>query len=234
MKKWILALIIYFGSLSVVYADQRIDASLIKCVDGDTAVFKVDNEEIKFRFLAIDTPETVHPTKGEEEGGKVASTYTCERLTNAKKLQIAYDEASTKTDKYGRGLAWIYVDDYLLQEELIKLGYAEVAYIYGKYEFVDHLCEVQKSARDSKLGIWNGNREEGYCKTKSNKTTKVSKEETTRTKKKETKDKKNSSLDELIDILEKMIDKTTCVPILIFLCVLLVVLKAIRGKNKKK
>ena len=117
---------------------------------------------------------------------------------------------------------------------LDKLGYAEVAYIYGKYEFVDHLCEVQKSARDSKLGIWNGNREEGYCKTKSNKTTKVSKEETTRTKKKETKDKKNSSLDELIDILEKMIDKTTCVPILIFLCVLLVVLKAIRGKNKKK
>lgn len=231
MKKFLLALTIFWGFIGITYADERIDVSLVKCVDGDTAVFNVNDEEIKFRFLAIDTPETVHPTKGEEEGGKVASTYTCERLSNAQKLQIAYDEKSTKTDKYGRGLAWIYVDDVLLQEELIKLGYAEVAYIYGKYEFVDHLCEVQSEARDAKLGIWSGNREEGYCKTKSNKTTE-SKDNTT--KKKTTKKAAKKDEDDLIVILEDMIDETTCVPILLILCLLLIIVKYVKSKKKKK
>lgn len=233
MKKLLLTLIIFFSFLNVVYADEKIDASLVKCVDGDTAVFKVNEEEIKFRFLAIDTPETVHPTKGEEEGGKVASNYTCERLQNAKKIQIAYDEKSTKTDKYGRGLAWIYVDDVLLQEELIKLGYAEVAYIYGKYEFVDHLCEVQSVARDAKLGIWSGEREEGYCKTKSNSTTKAAGDTTKKTTNKNNQNSKKDE-DDLIVILEDMIDETTCVPVLIILCLLLIVAKYVKGKKKSK
>ena len=230
MKKYLLIVVIFFSFFNIVNAEERQDVSLVKCVDGDTAVFKVDEDEIKFRFLAIDTPETVHPTKGEEEGGKVASNYTCERLTNAKRLQIAYDEKSTKTDKYGRGLAWIYVDDVLLQEELISKGYAEVAYIYSKYEFVDHLCEVQSKAILEKVGIWSGNREEGYCKTKSNKTTKVASESTS---KKTTKKKTSKDEDDLVVILEDMIDETTYIPALIVLCLALVVVKASRKKKKK-
>lgn len=226
MRKYFVLLLVLFIPCFAVKAEDFIDVSLVKCVDGDTATFKVNDEEIKFRFLAIDTPETVHPTKGEEEGGKVASNYTCERLTNAKKLQIKYDDASSKTDKYGRGLAWIYVDGKLLQEELIEKGYAEVAYIYGKYEFVDHLCEVQSVARDAKLGIWSGDREEGYCSTKSNKTT---------TKKTTSKVKttKKSEDDDLVIILEDMIGRTTCVPILMVLCIALIIVKATRKKKKK-
>ncbi len=230
MKKYLWVFIVFFSFLSGVKASERQEVSLVKCVDGDTAVLKVGEEEIKFRFLAIDTPETVHPTKGEEEGGKVASTYTCEKLTNAKRLEIAYDEKSTKTDKYGRGLAWIYVDDVLLQEDLISKGYAEVAYIYSKYEFVDHLCEVQSKAKDAKLGIWSGNREEGYCQTKSNKTTKAASESTS---KKTTKKKTSKKDDDLIVILEDMIDETTYVPALIILCLALVAVKASK-KGKKK
>jgi len=44
----------------------------------------------------------------------------------------------------------------------------------------------------------------------------------------------NLSLDELIDSLEKMIDKTTCVPILIILCLLLGLVKSVKKKGKKK
>lgn len=39
------------------------EVKLSKCVDGDTARFILNKEEIKARFLAIDTPESVHPTK---------------------------------------------------------------------------------------------------------------------------------------------------------------------------
>lgn len=238
MKKYFILLIFVLIPFHVVKASELIDVSLVRCVDGDTAVFNVDGEEIKFRFLAIDTPETVHPTKGEEEGGKVASTYTCESLTNAQKLQIAYDDKSSKTDKYGRGLAWIYVDDKLLQEDLVEKGYAEVAYIYAKYEFVDYLCEVQAQAKSEKIGIWSEDREEGYCLTKSNTTATTTKtsdnqdDDTTST----TTTKKTSISDEddLIAILEDMIDSNTCIPIAVVLCVLLGIVKTTKKSSKKK
>ena len=67
-------------------SDLKIEVvTLEECVDGDTARFRTSsNEVIKARFLAVDTPETVHPTKGVEPFGKDASNYTCTTLTNAK------------------------------------------------------------------------------------------------------------------------------------------------------
>ena len=135
-----------------------------RCVDGDTAVFNVGEEETKFRFLAIDTPETVHPTKEVEAFGKDASEYTCNKLTNAKSIIVEY-ETSNKTDKYGRSLAWIWVDGSLLQQELIDAGYAKVAYIYGKYRYTESLCLAQSKAKENTYGLWNDEKEDGYCST---------------------------------------------------------------------
>lgn len=143
---------------------EKTRAEFESCVDGDTAVFKINGESTKFRFLAIDTPETVHPTKGVEAFGKNASEYTCNKITNAKKIEIEYEDS--KTDKYGRSLGWIWVDDSLLQKELIEAGYAEVAYIYGTYKYTSDLCETQKEAILNGSGIWEaGKRKEGYCST---------------------------------------------------------------------
>lgn len=137
-----------------------------KCVDGDTVYFKDSSDEkIKYRFLAIDTPETVHPTKEVEAYGKDASEYTCNRLTNASEIVVEL-ESGNKTDKYGRKLGWIWVDGSLLQQELIEAGYAEVAYIYGNYKYTNSLCLIQQDAKTKQLGIWHeGSREEGYCST---------------------------------------------------------------------
>lgn len=143
---------------------EKVNATFVKCVDGDTAVFKVNGKEKKFRFLAVDTPETVHPTKGEEAYGKNASDYTCNKITNAKNIEIEYEES--KTDKYDRDLGWIWVDGNLLQKELVEIGYAEVAYIYGNYKYTKELCEVQGTSIENSNGIWSdGKRKEGYCST---------------------------------------------------------------------
>ena len=143
---------------------EKTSATFVKCVDGDTAVFNIDEKETKFRFLGIDTPETVHPTKGQEAYGKNASEYTCNKLKNATIIEIEYEDE--KLDKYGRSLGWIWTDGTLLQDELIKLGYAEVAYIYGNYKYTTSLCETQKNAIQNNLGIWgNTNKKEGYCST---------------------------------------------------------------------
>lgn len=137
----------------LVSAEQR-KVKLVKCVDGDTARFEVDGEEKRVRFLAVDTPESVHPKKKVEKYGKEASNYTCSRLTNAKKIILEYDENSTKTDKYDRQLAWVFVDDELLQKDLVEKGYAKVAYLYGKYKYTDILKEEELKAKAKKVKIW--------------------------------------------------------------------------------
>jgi len=154
MKKVVLILLLLSLNIVIVYANTKEKVTLVKCVDGDTAVFKIKNEDVRIRFLAIDTPETVHPTKEVEAYGKNASEYSCSKLTNAKKIELEYDDNSTKTDKYGRTLAWVWVDNSLLQQELIEIGYAQVKYIYGKYSYLDTLYEKEEIAKEKELGVW--------------------------------------------------------------------------------
>ena len=140
--------------ITPVFANESIEVKFSKCVDGDTAKFILDKREITARFLAIDTPETKHPTKGVEPFGKDASNYTCDKLTNAKKIVLEYDDGSDKTDKYERHLVWVYYDDNFLQEELINLGYAKVAYLYGDYKYTTDLQNAEVVAKSDKKGIW--------------------------------------------------------------------------------
>ena len=156
MKKIIKILII--GLLLIplnVFAKEEV--TLSKCVDGDTAKLVIKNKVRTVRFLAVDTPESVHPKKKVESFGKEASSYTCNRLENALKIEIEYDDKSTKTDKYDRILAWIFVDDELLQKDLVRNGYAKVAYLYGDYKYTDILQDEEKIAKQKKLRIWSDN-----------------------------------------------------------------------------
>lgn len=128
---------------------------LEKCIDGDTATFKDTKGNLyKTRLLAIDTPETVHPTKKTEAYGKEASTYTCDTLTNAKEIKLETDPSSDKEDVYGRLLAWVFVDGTLLQNSLIEKGLAKVDYLYGDYKYTKMLQDTQEIAKQNKIGIW--------------------------------------------------------------------------------
>ena len=152
--------ICFLTSISLVNAQDQ-EIKLSKCFDGDTATFTVDNKETKVRFLAIDTPETKHPTKGEEPFGKEASNYTCNELKKAKKIKLEYDPNSDKTDKYDRTLAWVFVDGELLQGKLIENGLAKVAYLYDDYKYTPDLQQLEKQAKKDKIGIW-GEYKEDY------------------------------------------------------------------------
>ena len=163
MKRVFYKLLIFMIIISPfsVYAEEvklnenEMIVTLEKCIDGDTATFKDSvGNTYKTRFLAIDTPETVHPTKSVEAYGKDASTYTCETLTNAKVIKLETDPGSDKEDKYGRYLAWVFVDDVLLQDSLIKNGLAKVSYLYGDYKYTEMIQASEEIAKSEKLGIW--------------------------------------------------------------------------------
>lgn len=135
-----------------------------RCVDGDTAVFKLNGEKVKIRFIGINTPESVKENSEVEYYGKEASEFTCNLLTNAKNIEIEYEENSDKYDKYGRMLAYVYIDSEMIEYKLLENGYAEVKYIYGDYKYTDELYKYEKIARDNKIGIWSEEKEENIEK----------------------------------------------------------------------
>lgn len=146
-------------SLNIIYANEndetnKLEVEFLNAVDGDTAKFELNGEKITVRFLAIDTPESVHPTKSVEAYGIEASNYTKEKLQNADLIQLEYDNNSDEKDKYNRHLAWIWVDGQLLQELLIKEGLAKVAYLYGDYKYTALLKTQQQEAQEKNINIW--------------------------------------------------------------------------------
>lgn len=153
MRKYIVVIILLLLTITNVNA-ETVNVKLKKCVDGDTARFIIGNEIKSSRFLAINTPEIKHGKKKAEPYGIEASNYTCKKLKSAKKITIEYDNNSDKIDKYGRVLGWIFVDGELLQEDLVKNGYAEVKYLYGDYKYTKNLQRLEKKAKKEKLNMW--------------------------------------------------------------------------------
>jgi len=179
-KKIILMLSIFFVGINLVSAKETVKFS--DCVDGDTIKVLVGKEEKTIRMLAVDTPESVHPTKGVEYYGKEASEYTCNKVKNAKKLEIEYDDNSDKTDKYDRLLVWVFTDGTLLQKDLVSNGLAKVAYLYDDYKYTSILEKEQELASAKNIGIWNEEAKNEYNQenniTTENKTASTSVKET--------------------------------------------------------
>ena len=157
MKKIIFT--IFISSLLIFSVSAKTKKVKFKsCVDGDTAKFILNDEVITARFLAIDTPETKCKV---EPYGKEASNYTCKKLKNAKEIKFEYDKNADK-DKYDRYLVWIFIDNKLLQKELVSKGLAKVAYLYDDYKYTSDLKKLEKEAKSTKIGIWSDYREESW------------------------------------------------------------------------
>ena len=128
--------------------------NLSTCVDGNSARFMLNNKEIKVKFIAAESVPTIMSEYNDEINGSLVNDYVCSILTNAKEIKIEYEPNSEKEDKYGRILAWVYVDDVLLQEYLVELGYAKVAFIYDDYLYNDVLLNAEAKAKEENKGVW--------------------------------------------------------------------------------
>ena len=156
MKKVIIIFLFFIlFSLNVkAINNERIEVKFSKCVDGDTIKLKINGEKKRVRLIAIDTPESVTPDKPVEKYGKEASELTCNLVKNAKKIEIEYDLNSDKEDKYGRVLAYVYVDNVMIQKELLSRGLAKVAYLYNDYKYTEEFKAIQEEAKSKEIGIW--------------------------------------------------------------------------------
>ncbi|MFM8003171.1 MAG: thermonuclease family protein, partial [Actinomycetota bacterium] len=106
--------------------DQADDASMarvVKVVDGDTLVVSVQNQIETVRLIGVDTPETVHPTKGVECFGPEASQFTKSTLKIGTVVRLA--RGDEPRDRYQRLLVYLFfVDGRFFNELLIDKGMA--------------------------------------------------------------------------------------------------------------
>ncbi len=160
-QKWeIIAPAIYYDeSFNKIEKDyttdtNKIKVELVSIVDGDTVKFIMNGEQITVRFLGINTKETVDPEIGEEAWGKEASDFTKEKLKNATKIELEFDSSAEEKDKYNRHLAWVWIDDELLQDLLVKNGLAENYMLQNNYKYAGMLQESEEFAKNNKIGIW--------------------------------------------------------------------------------
>lgn len=144
---------VFIGLTGCQTAKNTTTATVDRVIDGDTVKVIIGDQTETIRMLLIDTPESVHPTKPVQPFGKEASNYLKEMLPSGTKVELEYDVE--KRDKYSRLLAYIWLDDKMMNEALVEEGFARVAYIYEpntKYE--TRLKKVEETAKNRKIGIW--------------------------------------------------------------------------------
>jgi micrococcal nuclease len=120
LRKKKLSFIVALAFLSLLAISSAYAAKVIRVIDGDTIELEGG---VKVRYIGIDTPETVHPSKPVQFMGKEASAFN-RQLVEGKDVRLEYDVQ--RTDKYGRTLAYVYVGDTFVNAELVKQGYAQI------------------------------------------------------------------------------------------------------------
>lgn len=131
---------------------------VVRVIDGDTFVVRQPATEARpefvgtVRMLGANTPETVKPGAPPEPLGLEATKFTTAAVA-AGNVRLQLDKR--RVDRYGRFLAYVYVGDEHLAEQLIAAGLARVHTYPGDSMTVNRqLLRAQDEARNAQRGIW--------------------------------------------------------------------------------
>lgn len=131
---------------------ERTEAQVIEVVDGDTIKVEVDGTVYTVRYIGIDTPETVHPSKPVQWMGPEASEAN-RRLVEGQNVYLEKDVS--ETDRYGQLLCYVFLADGLfVNAELVRSGYAQVSTYPPDVRYQDLFLEMQQEAREAEHGLW--------------------------------------------------------------------------------
>lgn len=130
------------------------EVNVYKVVDGDT--FWVKNRhgnKVKIRLIGIDAPEDRNAFHKKKHPFGILSKRYLDSLILNKNIRLEYDVDSL--DRYGRTLAYAYLNDLFINENMIKNGYALLMTVPPNVRFAPQFVEGQNYARSNRLGLWN-------------------------------------------------------------------------------
>jgi micrococcal nuclease len=125
-----------------VYVSRAVDGDTLELADGTLV-----------RYLAIDTPETIHPKKPVQCYGPEASAYN-KSLVEGRPVRLVRDKENT--DMYGRLLPYIYLEDgTFVNLKLVADGYAKVYTVPPNIAHTRELQAAEAIAKAQGRGLWN-------------------------------------------------------------------------------
>ena len=135
---------------SVELRADRYSVVVQRVYDGDN--FETAKGQ-KIRLLGIDAPEVAHFDQAAEPYGDQSSEWLSSRILHR---TVFIEEGITPLDRYGRTLAWVYLDDEsLVNELLLNTGNARLLTRFGlPVNLEPRLRAAEGIARDGRLGLW--------------------------------------------------------------------------------
>ncbi len=137
----------------VVSQGDSTTVQVVRVIDGDTIqVCCVFGDQVKVRYIGVDTPETHHPMRGVEPHGMEAAEAN-RKLVDGKTLRLEFDVQ--ERNRYGRLLAYLYLEDgTFVNAWLVENGYAMVMTIPPNIKHQDLFLKLQREAREARRGLW--------------------------------------------------------------------------------
>jgi micrococcal nuclease len=148
----VVLLVRYFNGPPSVDPRQDVDAgprTVERVVDGDTLIVEGN---VRVRLIGVNAPESVKPEHPVEPWGPEAAEFTRKFLASGP-VRLSFDRE--RVDQYGRQLAYVWVGQRLLNEELLREGLARWEPNYHYQEPMKRrLRQAQKDAKAAHRGIW--------------------------------------------------------------------------------
>jgi micrococcal nuclease len=130
---------------------SSVQARVVRVVDGDTIVARVDGSDEYVRYIGVDTPETVKPDTPVQCFGPRASDEN-HRLVQGRTVRLVFDREVR--DDYGRLLAYVYAGSRFVNAELVRGGYARTLAIEPNTSHAARFHRLAaRAARDGR-GLW--------------------------------------------------------------------------------
>ena len=125
---------------------------VLRVVDGDTLLLEYARTRV--RLQGIDTPETVKEDTPVEDWGPEATQYTKQFIKQAGgRVRLEIDGEAA--DRFGRSLVFVWYENRMLNEELVRQGLAKAKlgydYSEGKKQV---LRRAERAAQAAGRGIW--------------------------------------------------------------------------------
>ena len=123
-------------------------------LDGDTFRFRKEDGTLQsVRLLGADAPESTKTRyRTTECFGIEAKKYLTE-LIKGKNVRIEFDETQQQIDLYGRYVAYVYFNDELINEKMIKEWYAKEYTFKNPYQFQQEFKKSEQEARNHQKGL---------------------------------------------------------------------------------
>jgi endonuclease YncB( thermonuclease family) len=131
--------------LALIYlsAADKLTGKVVRIADGDTVTILVGgNHQVKVRLFGIDAPE-----RGQDYSRR--SREALAELVFEKEVRVVVHDK----DRYGRTVGDIHVGDLLVNEKMVKDGWA---WNYVRYSHSKHYAELEREAREARKGLWAG------------------------------------------------------------------------------